>query len=251
MNTLLKWLRTNPLYAVGTAIAGRGGLPPDFDEGFASIFQTCKPFTMTSVERMYALYEAVRYIVKAQIAGDLVECGVWRGGSSMVMARALKEADETQRTLFLYDTFAGMSEPAAIDKDLLGTDAHGQWKRSLKRGGASSWCYGDLEDVRRNLFGTGYPSERMRFVKGKVEDTIPATLPERIALLRLDTDWFDSTYHEFVHLYPRLERGGVLIVDDYGHWKGAREATDRYLTENQIRLLLNRVDYTGRVAIKP
>ena len=98
---------------------------------------------------------------------------------------------------------------------------------------------------------TGFPADRAVFVPGKVEETIPASAPERIALLRLDTDWYESTYHELVHLYPRLEAGGVLILDDYGHFEGARRAVDRYFDENGARPLLTRVDYTARVGVKP
>src|ERR1051325_10354963 len=88
-------------------------------------------------------------------------------------------------------------------------------------------------------------------LEGTVEETIPAQAPERIALLRLDTDWYESTRHELVHLYPRLVPGGVLIIDDYGHWEGARKAVDEYIAQNNLRLFLNRIDYAGRLAIKP
>lgn len=98
---------------------------------------------------------------------------------------------------------------------------------------------------------TGYPPERIHLVPGRVEDTVPAQAPERIALLRLDTDWYASTKHELDHLYPRLSDGGVLIVDDYGHFEGARRAVDDYLAEQAEPLLLNRIDYTGRIAVKP
>ncbi len=87
-------------------------------------------------------------------------------------------------------------------------------------------------------------------IKGKVEETIPHDIPEKISILRLDTDWYESTYHELVHLYPRLVKGGVLIIDDYGHWQGARKAVDQYFQENNIPVLLNWIDYTGRVAVK-
>jgi hypothetical protein len=113
------------------------------------------------------------------------------------------------------------------------------------------WGYSPIEDVRRNLLGTGYPTDRLHFVKGKVEDTIPGETPEQIALLRLDTDWYGSTKHEMQHLYPLVAQGGVLIVDDYGHWQGARSAVDEYLATNGIHLLLNRTDASGRLAIKP
>jgi len=107
-----------------------------------------------------------------------------------------------------------------------------------------------MEEARANVLSTGYPAAKMAFVKGKVEDTIPASAPRQIALLRLDTDWFESTYHELVHLYPRLSPGGILIVDDYGYWQGARKAVDRYVEEQQLKLLLTRVDDSARMSVK-
>jgi O-methyltransferase len=217
------------------------GLPPDFDAGFRDVFAACKPYTMTSPERMYALYQAVEYVLRAGIPGSFVECGVWRGGSAMVVATTLLRAGVSDRKIYLYDTFEGMSAPTERDEDLRGNDA-----RAL-----TGSCLADLDDVKTNLGSTGYPEANVVYVKGKVEETIPAVAPDAIALLRLDTDWYESTYHEFVHLYPRLQSRGVLVLDDYGHWKGAREATDRYVRECGLALLLDRVDYTGRVAIKP
>jgi hypothetical protein len=104
--------------------------------------------------------------------------------------------------------------------------------------------------VQRNLAGTGYDLASVKFIKGKVEETIPAHAPARIALLRLDTDWYESTRHELAHLFPRLVPGGVLILDDYGHWQGSRRAVDEYMAEHGIPILLNRVDYTARIAVK-
>jgi O-methyltransferase len=112
------------------------------------------------------------------------------------------------------------------------------------------WAYSPLDEVKQNLRDTGYQEDQVVFVKGKVEDTIPRDAPERISLLRLDTDWYESTYHELVHLYPRISVGGVLIIDDYGHWAGARQAMDQYIAENHAKLLLHRIDYTGRIAVK-
>src|SRR5439155_13820537 len=107
-----------------------------------------------------------------------------------------------------------------------------------------------INDVMSNLRLTGYQANSLHLVKGKVEDTIPETMPQSIALLRLDTDWYESTRHEMTHLFPRLSRGGVLIIDDYGHWKGARQAVDEYLSATGCKVLLNRIEYTGRVASK-
>jgi len=107
-----------------------------------------------------------------------------------------------------------------------------------------------LEEVQANLFSTGYPQGKINCVVGKVEDTIPGTMPAKIALLRLDTDWYASTRHELEHLFPLLQNNGVVIIDDYGHWLGARQAVDEYIAEQGLRILLNRIDYTGRIAIK-
>jgi hypothetical protein len=198
---------------------------------------------------MYALYKAVQYVVKSRIPGSLVECGVWRGGSSMVMALTLRKLGREDVDLYLYDTYAGMVAPTDKDVELAGAPAKETWIKH-QRASHNEWAYAPLDEVQKNLKSTGYPVERVRFVKGKVEETIPSTNPDRIALLRLDTDWYDSTYHELTYFFPRLSSDGVLIIDDYGFWKGAREATDQYFSENGITLLLNRIDDTGRIAIK-
>jgi hypothetical protein len=115
----------------------------------------------------------------------------------------------------------------------------------------SVWCFSSIEEVKNNIATLNYPTEKVYFVKGKVEDTIPTTIPQKIAVLRLDTDWYESTKHELEHLFPLLVSGGVLIIDDYGHWEGARKAVDEYIEKNNLNILLNRIDYTGRIAIKP
>jgi hypothetical protein len=190
----------------------------------------------------------VDHVVRHGIGGDIVECGVWRGGSMMAVALALIARGDTSRTLHLYDTFEGMSEPTDADRGPGGESARSQLARA--RRGDPVWAVAGLEDVQRNLWSTGYPRERIRFVRGRVEDTIPATLPERVALLRLDTDWYESTRHELRHLYPLLARGGILIIDDYGHWEGARRAVDEHFGESAEPVFLHRVDYTARLVVK-
>jgi hypothetical protein len=220
------------------------------DRAFAELYERCREYTMTSLERMYALYESTGYIIRAGIEGDLVECGVWRGGSAMLMALTLQRANTTDRALYLYDTFAGMTAPGVSDVDHRGDPAGPRWQ-SAQAADRNQWCYASQAEVEQNLCSTGYPAERIRLVAGKVEETIPRVAPERIALLRLDTDWYESTYHELRYLFPRLSRNGVLIVDDYGHWRGCRRAVDQYCSETGTALLLHRIDYTGRIAIRP
>ena len=221
------------------------------DKDFLEIYDNVKVYTMTSPQRLYSLFKSVEYVLINKIPGDFVECGVWRGGSAMMMALTLKKHGVTNRQIYLYDTYEGMSEPSAKDDDIFGNKAETLLTSQKKENNAENvWCYSTLDEVKKNLLDTGYPADRLSFVQGKVEDTIPANVPSSIAILRLDTDWYESTRHEMQHLYPLLSEKGVLIIDDYGHWQGARKAIDEYIDQHKLSLLLNRIDYTGRVAIK-
>lgn len=225
-------------------------LPPDFDESTVRIFRSIQEFTMTSPERINELVEAVKYVVDNKIEGDFVECGVWRGGSTMAIAHKLLELGQKDKEIYLYDTFTGMVAPSDEDISFTGEIAQEIFQKTKVSDDASDWCYAPIDEVMKNAFDTGYPGERFHFVKGKVEDTIPNEIPEKIALLRLDTDWYESTRHELIHLFPRLSPYGILIIDDYGCWQGAKKAVDEYILENNLRIFLSRIDSTGRIAIK-
>lgn len=218
------------------------------DQRFKRIYEECKEFTMTSKERMYSLYKSVEYIIETKIPGDFVECGVWRGGSSMLIAHTLMELKATDRKIYLYDTFTGMSEPTQDDYTISNhKPSIDRWKEEQKEGYVN-WSYAPLSKVQANMFEIGYPKNKLFFVKGKVEESIPNTIPTQIAILRLDTDFYESTKHELAHLFPILSERGVLIIDDYGHFAGAKKAVDEYFADKSI--LLNRIDYTGRIGIK-
>jgi len=222
----------------------------DLDPAFLPIHDLCRPATMTSVERMYALYKAVEYVLAAGIPGDFVECGVWRGGSVMVMAATLVSMGCLDRRIWLYDTFAGMTPPTEHDVDVAGRDAGVLLTADPKSEDSFYWGIAPMDLVRANLAKVPYPAQLYNFVPGPVEQTIPRSIPERIALLRLDTDWYESTRHELLYLYPLLEKQGVLCIDDYGYWKGSRKAVDEYFAAANRTILLNRIDTTGRIAIK-
>jgi len=227
-----------------------GEIPPDFDELTRNVYKAVVPFTMTSAERIAALVEAVRYVVDNGIEGDFVECGVWRGGSSMAVALVLKELGDTSRELYLYDTYEGMSAPSDEDVDHRGRSARSKFEDRQLGEDSSEWCRSPIEEVTNNILSTGYPEDRIHLIKGKVEDTIPEHMPAGdLAILRLDTDWYESTRHEMKHLYPRLVSRGVLILDDYGHWEGVRRAVDEYFAAEKLRPLMNRVDYSCRLVI--
>jgi len=235
-------------------IGGRGlsrsVYPPDFDQFTIDVCREVDGLTMTGPERIGALIEAARYVVNNNIQGAFVECGVWRGGSTIAMIRALQQLRQQDREIFLYDTFSGMSAPTEVDVTLSGEAAEESFVERRISDDSSDWCFALLEDVRENVLRTAYPVDRIHFVKGKVEETIPAVVPREIAILRLDTDWYESTKHELNHLFPLLSPRGVIIIDDYGHWQGAKKAVDEYIMENGLCVLLNRIDYTGRISVK-
>jgi O-methyltransferase len=218
---------------------------PEATDVELDILEKVRPYTMTSRERLWGLLKAVQYVVARRIPGDIVECGVWRGGSAMAAALALKDGGD-DRTIWLYDTFQGMPAPTAEDSKMYGD--HAGAKFAAKQDGEfSDWCRASLEDVKDNFGSTGHTN--VRYVQGKVEETLLSEFPESVALLRLDTDWYVSTKAELEILWPRLSPGGILILDDYGSWGGAKKAVDEFFADKPA-LLLNRLDYTGRLAIK-
>jgi len=227
---------------------GSHALPIDFDEIDSEICARVASYTMTTPPRIYALRRAVEYVAKRPVEGAIVECGVWRGGSMMAVALTLLRLGITDRDLYLFDTFTGMTEPGEEDVKHSGESAADVLAGSSRE--SHDWAVASIDQVREAVLSVGYPEDRIHFVQGRVEDTLPAQAPADIGLLRLDTDWYASTKHELVHLYPRLAPGGVLIIDDYAYWQGARQAVDEYIEENALPLLLNRIDYTARIAVR-
>lgn len=204
---------------------------------------------MTSAERLWSLINAVTYVVQQGLPGDFVECGVWRGGSVMTMARQLQALGVADRRIWLYDTFAGMTSPTEADIEAgSGISAESMLSATAIGDGNNVWCVAGIDDVRSNLESTVYPMANFEFVKGDVAETLKNRVPEKISLLRLDTDWYESTKISLEVLYPRLVEGGVCILDDYGHWQGARRAVDEYFEGR--RPYMHPIDYSGRVFIK-
>ncbi len=220
-----------------------------FDPEHQTIIKHVQRYTMTSPERIAATCHAVDHVIRYQIPGDFVECGVWRGGSTMAAALSYLRAGKRLPKLHLFDTFTGMTEPTDVDRR--GTDgqrASALLAKSNKL--AALWAFSPIDEVRKNIAATGYPPDRIVFVKGRVEDTIPGMAPTQIAVLRLDTDWYESTKHELEYLFPRISPGGVIIIDDYGDWEGARKAVDEYFASRQEPIFLARTDHTGRIGMK-
>ncbi len=200
-----------------------------------------RPYTKTGPERIAAMAAAVKAV--EGIEGDIVECGVWRGGN-IILARKLAP----ERICWLYDTFAGMPEPDPVDINRSGKPAMQGYE--TRKAAGIGWCAASLDEVIGYLQETGtYNPHKLRFVEGDVLETLHQYPPEKIALLRLDTDWYASTKAELEVLYPRLQPGGILIVDDYGHWMGAQRAVKEYFGKDMPAFTW--IDYTAIQIVKP
>lgn len=238
------------LVRLGPNSTGSSPMPsPDIMEDDETV-QLVRDYTMTSPERIRALCSAVRYIEETKIEGAIVECGVWRGGSMMAVARTLLNRGTADRELFLFDTFEGMTDPGPYDVAVTGESAVSLLRDSPRTEEDRMWCYAPMDKVAQALARTGYPEARTHLIAGRVEATLESQAPATIALLRLDTDWYESTKHEMEVLFPRLRQGGVVILDDYGHWQGARRAVDEYVSTHRVKLFLHPIDYTGRIGVK-
>jgi hypothetical protein len=242
------------LRALGLEVSrhrGRGNenLPAYLDPEFSPLYKKYCTKTMIPWQGLYAAYSAAKHVAINNIPGAIVECGVWKGGCMAIMAETLAKHGSVNRDLYLYDTFAGMSEPSEKDAHSSGElDVMGVYN-DHKKDGYVDWCYGPYEDVEALMKSLALPAAQFHLVKGKVEETIPGTLPKKIALLRLDTDWYESTLHELDHLFPLLQEGGFLLVDDYGSWAGAKKAVDEYFTQHEFhkRMFLHAVHGHGSV----
>ncbi len=225
----------------------------DMEPAFLTLWDQCRTQTMTSIERGYALFKAVEHIAATAIPGAMTECGVWRGGSAMLIALSAQHFGINDRAIWLYDTFEGMTPPSDADRQAMsGQSAAAILAGNVRDADNPFWGVAPRKVVEANLAATAYPAHLLHVVEGDVLSTLPTRSPDALALLRLDTDWYESTAHELATLYPRLSPGGVLIIDDYGYWSGARKAVDDYFAAlGAARPMLQRIDFTGRIAIKP
>lgn len=170
----------------------------------------------------------------------------------MLAALTLAKHGDTERTLWLYDTFDGMTEPEQVDiEHATKRPARELMAEQPREAGHGVWAIAGRTTVEANLSKTSYPSDLIHYVEGMVENTLEQTYPEQIAILRLDTDFYKSTMVELRALWPRLVSGGILIIDDYGYWEGARRAVDEFFGAMENPPFMSRIDVTGRVMVKP
>ena len=206
---------------------------PIVESQFKKIYSRWGNHTMVPVISCYNLFTAAKYVIRANIPGDVCECGVWQGGSSLIMAETLGAYGETSRIVYMYDTFSGMSEPSDKDVSLTRNQRAADLLAKYKKG-EQIWCCASYEEVQANVLLAEYPTENFRLIAGDVATTLRKIVPAQLSILRLDTDWYESTKLELEYLFPRLSSGGILMIDDYGIWRGARDAVDEYFRDNKI-----------------
>ena len=220
---------------------------------FENLYRICKKESLNiSKERFLTLYQSINYVFKNDIQGDFVECGIFKGGSSMMMAHMLAEQFQSQKNqkIWMYDTFEGMANASKYDENIDNQKAFIELDRIKKKENLNDiWAYSSLDYAKNNLKKTNIDEDKLIYIKGLVEETLYKRKPKEIALLRLDTDFYESTKSELEILYPLLQKGGILIIDDYGHWKGCKKAVDEYFL-NKKDIFFQQIDYSGIVGVK-
>jgi hypothetical protein len=207
-------------------------------EEFKELFALACPYSMVHVPGFYNVYQSLAYIRENAIPGDLVECGCALGGVAIFMRLCLTRW-RMDRTIHLFDTFVG---PPIGSRDTIHGGQELVWSTAMENHRAGT---------EENIIEATGCLDGFHIVEGFVEQTLPVTSLPELALLRLDTDFYESTRVEFELLYPKLTRGGVLIVDDYGYFQGSRRATDEYLATIRPTPLLNRIDQGVWAGVKP
>lgn len=236
------------LESVSHKLTGLERLIPELGPDDRALLHAADGLSMTSLLARWAFVQAIRHVEGRKVPGDIVECGVWRGGN-LVIAGLMRRKLGFDRQIWGFDTFAGMTAPTDMDfKPAQQLDAAREFSK-LDRGEYNEWCYAPEEEVLRN-FENRTGSCDVKLVRGPVEQTLkqPGNLPEAISVLRLDTDFYESTRAELEILYPRLSPGGVLIIDDYGEWAGSRRAVDEYFDGDPV--WLHHVTPTVRLLVK-
>ena len=215
--------------------------------------QISKEYSMTGERRMSYLTKSVKYIFENKIDGDFVECGVWKGGNLILMQRLL-DYYGFKRKIYGYDTFEGMTDPSEHDLDYENNNAYrllAQEKKVENVDQKNIWCYSGIESVKKNISKHTNISN-LKLVKGDVLETLKynENIPDKISLLRLDTDFYESTKMELEVLFPLVVKNGIIIIDDYGHWQGQKKAVDDFFLKNKIKPFLFEVDYSCRIYLK-
>ena len=246
LNSIKKRGDLRPLLSERQITEGR------FDESFIELMQHCQAIDKFS-ETLYTTHKVTEYLTRNGLPGDFIECGVYKGRHIITMAMTLLHLGASDRDIYLYDTFAGMTEPGEKDarrgKNETPAELAARWE-SKQQSDHNLIRYAGQEEVRQRISSVDYPGERLHFVAGDIRQTVPNDFHRQIAFLRLDTDWYELTMHELVHFYDLVVPGGVIVIDDYGSHEGARKAVDEFFSERGSFPLLTRTTKSERVILK-
>ena len=188
--------------------------------------------TMIGRARLDHLEVCIASVLADRIPGDLLEAGVWRGGATIFMRGALEAYGDPSRNVWVADSFAGLPRPNAVRYPADAKD----------RLHAHPYLAVPLEEVKKNFARYGLLDERVRFLPGFFRDSLPNAPVERLAVLRIDADMYESTFVALEHLYPRLSAGGFVVVDDYGILPACRAAVEDYRSREDVREPVEAID---------
>ena len=250
MNNFLKKLIINSLNKMGYSLLNNNQKIVELKKSDKDLIDLISDYSMTPKIRIYNLLQALRHLKEKNIEGDYVECGVWKGGNILLFKKFLEIEETIQRKIYAFDTYEGMTAPDKNDFEISNNNFASQLLKKDKSKKSNIWGICSLEEVMKNISKHTLNLENINFIKGPVEDTlnINKNIPEKISLLRLDTDWYQSTKKELEVLYKNVSKGGVIIIDDYGHWGGSKKAVDEFFSNKFV--WMHYVDYACRLIIK-
>ena len=208
------------------------------DPIFIKYYEKCKMRTMLSPEALYDLWWSVKYLCENDLRGDIVELGVWQGGALEIVAHALNEFKGNNRIVG-FDTFEGHPMPEAEEIDIWGNNMLDKFHEVTNDG--EKWCFADYHSVENKLKSI---YTNVTLIKGVVNETVDMSDINEISILRLDMDWYEPTKIALNKLYGKIQKGGALIIDDYGHHSGAKKATDEYFKEKKLRINFRHINYS-------
>ncbi|HSY75753.1 MAG TPA: TylF/MycF/NovP-related O-methyltransferase [Bacteroidia bacterium] len=191
--------------------------------------------TMMGMRRLNNLEYCIRDVIKNNAEGDFIELGVWRGGATILMRAMLKEMNITNRNVWVADSFEGLPNPDSDKYPADKGDNHSQFGELAV----------SINEVKQNFEKYGLLDEQVKFLKGWFKDTLPNAPIKNLAILRLDGDMYESTMDGLVNLYPKLSKGGYIIVDDWGAVPACKQATEDYRKQRGITEPIKEIDWTG------
>ena len=251
MRNLIKSIINKLIISTGYSLINNNQKIVELNNNDKKLINLAQKYSMTPQIRIFNLLQSLRYLKNKKIDGDYVECGVWKGGNIILFKKFIEDEDEnSKRKIFAFDTYGGMTEPDKNDYDISNNIPANILLKDDKNKQTNLWGICNLENVKKNIQSCVNNIENIKFIEGPVETTLntASNLPDKISLLRLDTDWYSSTKKELDVLYDRVTSGGIIIIDDYGHWGGSKKAVDDFFLNKYV--WMHYVDYACRLIIK-